>query len=182
MTLVCGIDPGLATGGMVLLRVQPEEVLAVQRLKTKPGDQSQVAGEKQFAQAVARGRLQVQQISAFLQEHDPDFISIESFVDLASRKGKEDRLRWTTPLVIGMIDAELQKLGMAERVRYQNPSILSQFRTEMSQLGEANKNRKRPDLLLPGDHLISNPHLLSAWAHASWRVARLQNDDASDMQ
>ena len=175
MITVCGIDPGLATGGMVLLQVEPEEkVLAVQRLVTKPGDAARVAGEKQFAQAVGRARMQVETMLGFLEEHKPDYISVESFVDLASRKGRQDRLRWTTPLVIGMLDAELVRLGLSDQVRYQNPSILSQFRGEMGQLGDANKKRGRGDLLLPGDRLISNPHLLSAWAHASWRAERIR--------
>lgn len=159
---------------MVLLQIEPrEEVLAVQRLTTKPGDAAKVAGEKQFSQAVGRARIQVQTMTAFLKEHNPDYISVESFVDLASRKGRQDRLRWTTPLVIGMLDHQLVEMGMSERVRYQNPSILSHFRVEMNQLSEANKKRGRKDILLPGDRLISNPHLLSAWAHASWRVERI---------
>jgi len=173
MPTVCGIDPGLATGGMVLLQVQPEEVLAVKSLKTKPGEQARVAGEKQFSEAVARGRDQISQITEFLQQHNPDYISIESFVDLASRKGRQDRLRWTTPLVIGMLDAELQRLGMADRVRYQNPSILSQFRVELGKLKDRNRLRSKTDVFIPGDQLVSNAHLLSAWAHASWRTTRL---------
>jgi hypothetical protein len=173
MSTVLGIDPGLATGGMVLLEVEPERVLKVQRLKTKPGEGESVAGEKQFSQAVARGRIQVAQMREFLIETEPDFISIESFVDLASRKGKQDRKRWTTPLVIGMLDSCLQDLGMEDKVRYQNPSVLFQFRVEINQIAEANRKRGRSDSLVLGDKLLSNEHLISAWAHASWRAARL---------
>lgn len=160
---------------MVLLRAEPEEVLAVGRLSTKATEAEQVAGEKQFALAVGRARLQARTMRDFVEEHDPDFISIESFVDLASRAGREDKKRWTTPLVIGMMDAELRDLGVEDRVRYQNPSVLAQFRSEMSALKEANSapGKRKESVLLPGDELISNSHLISAFAHASWRVARI---------
>ena len=174
-TTVLGIDPGLATGGMVMLRAHPEQVLAVGRLATKASEAERVAGEKQFALAVGRARVQAGAVRQFVEEHDPDHISIESFVDLASRAGKEDRKRWTTPLVIGMIDAELRDLGVDSRVRYQNPSVLAQFRSEISALQEANRLQRgrKSDVLVPGDHLLSNPHLISAFAHASWRATRI---------
>lgn len=175
MQTILGVDPGLATGGMVLIEAEPERVLAVGRLKTTASEGEQVAGEKQFAAAVARARIQASALRAFVEEHSPDFISIESFVDLASRAGREDRKRWTTPLVIGMMDAELRDLGVAERVRYQNPSVLQQFRTEINLLSEANAKpgKRRHDALIAGDTLITNSHLISAWAHASWRAARI---------
>ena len=175
MSLVLGVDPGLATGGLVLLSAEPETVLAVGRMKTTAQAGEQVAGEKQFASAVARARIQSQTVSDFAKEHQPDYISIESFVDLASRAGKQDRKRWTTPLVIGMIDYQLRELGLDKTVRYQNPSVLYQFRTEISQLQEANRlpGKRKQDVLVAGDCLLTNEHLISAWAHASWRVARI---------
>jgi len=178
METVLGVDPGLATGGMVLIEANPERVLAVGRMKTIASQGEQVAGEKQFASAVARARIQAKALREFAEEHNPDHISIESFVDLASRAGKEDRKRWTTPLVIGMMDAELRDLGMADRIRYQNPSVLYQFRVEINQIMEANRQRgkRQKDALCLDDRLLTNSHLISAWAHASWRAVRLNQE------
>ena len=74
-----------------------------------------------------------------------------------------------------MIDYQLRELGLDGTVRYQNPSVLYQFRTEISQLQEANRlpGKRKQDVLVAGDCLLTNEHLISAWAHASWRVARI---------
>jgi hypothetical protein len=121
-------------------------------------------------------------LRAFLAEHRPDLVAIESFVDLASRAGKEDRLRWQTPLVIGLIDPMLRDLGYTdEQIRYQNPSVLHQMRQERAQLMEANAapGKRREHVIVPGDELISNEHLVSAYLHGSWSVERLSAEELS---
>ena len=159
------------------MQAQPEQVLAVQRLKSPPQKSDRDRpGDHQFSDAILRARLQVATIKTFLVEHKPDLVAVESFVDLASRAGKEDRLRWQTPLVIGFIDCCLRDLGYTdERIRYQNPSVLNQMRVERGQMIEANAapGKRKEHVLVPGDEMVSNEHLISAYLHGSWSVERL---------
>lgn len=174
---VCSFDPGLATGAGVLFGVRPERVLDVIRLKTpkmtaarhRPGDMS-------FSDAVLRARAQAELMVQFVIKHEPDLVCCESFVDLASRKGKEDKLRWTTPLVIGHFDARMVQLGYTgPRLRYQNPVVLHQLRDERAMLIDANSapGKRKEHVLVPGDELITNEHLISAYLHGSWTIERL---------
>lgn len=173
----------MGSGGAVLLSARPESVLAALRLSTPAQKASRDRpGDMQFSDAVLRARGQVKLLRDFIVKHEPDLIAIESFVDLASREGKEDRLRWQTPLVIGMIDAMVRDLGYPdERIRYQNPIVLHQLRLERAQLVEANKPRgkRKEHVLVPGDQLVSNEHLISAFLHGSWSVERLEEDQLS---
>lgn len=171
-----GIDPGMSTGGAVLIQRSPEMVLDALRLKTPPQkwDREQ-PGDKQFSDSILRARGQADALLQFIDRHRPGLLAIESFVDLVSHTGKENRLRWQTPLVIGMLDAGIRDLGYEDhQIRYQNPVVLHQMRDERSKLNQANKaQRKRKDwVLVPGDQLISNQHLISAFLHGSWSVER----------
>jgi len=179
---VCAVDPGLATGAAVLFGTLPQRVLDAVNLKTPKAQANRDRpGDMQFTDAVLRARGQAAALRAFLIEHNPDMVCVESFVDLASRRrkgegGKEDRLRWQTPLVIGMIDPMLRELGYQDhQIRYQNPVALHHFRVERGVLWDAIRTRRKrtEHLVLPGDELITNEHLLSAFTHGLWTLDRM---------
>lgn len=179
---LCGIDPGLATGGMVLLGVEPERVLAALALgqaRVPRGYRAPRVGDSQFNAALARAQAWVDKAAAQVREWEPDLVVIESFTDLGShaRRGFQQK-RWQTPLVIGLLHARLLSDGLSrEQLQYQNPAVLKQMASERARWQAALKTQTifERDVLLPGDRLISSPHLVSACCHASWAVERVRS-------
>ena len=186
---ICGIDPGLASGGLVLVRSPKDRVLLSKSLVEKRGAASRSKteakkradllggwGDVAFTAAAARSENWVQQVREALDEiasegHSIDYFAIESFVDQPSRARQEKagllRNRWQTPLSMGRLAEELLRRGYSPEkgnVFYQNAgTVLTQWRTELGQL----ENRKRgEDAVLPGDSLVSNDHERKALVHA----------------
>lgn len=164
--IAVGIDPGLATGGMIAWN--GKEILETQKLGVKNiKDIVEIpVGDIQFVKTVLRAEKYVKQIISTLSQwnnkYDIVIIGIETFIDLPGKsKNKETgqqiwfKDRWKTPLVIGMLHPYLQ----AYNIHYQNPSILAAYREQMADLVEDYPQ-------------ISSGHLASAWCHAdyAWKI------------
>lgn len=186
---MCGIDPGLATGGMVLLG-PGGDVLDVHSLGVRKGRAGSVGDEHadaQFTEAVLRANVYVPSALAKLAEWEPDHVAMETFTDQESRakrrnsKGQVqfDRNRWMTPLVIGVMLPGLEDLGFdmgSGRLHLQNPAILHQFRDEIGLYDHRLKQGKGPlrQLLSAGDEQLTSEHLVRAWCHGTYRQIRLR--------
>lgn len=193
---IAGIDPGLASGGIVVIEGWPESVIYAKSLVASTSSAKQAAketgeilsptngwGDKEFTAAVLRAEawrnVFVRTLHEILDDHDIDVFAIESFVDQRSRAREEkQRLiknRWHTPLVMGMIHQELEKRDFNVRnhgVVYQNAGIvIKQANVEIAQL-KARKSKE--DLVVPGDRVITNDHLRKALAHALALSLRLK--------
>jgi hypothetical protein len=182
---LCGIDPGLAAGGAVILSLEDNEaILDVYNMRSKPDKKTVVVGDSQFTDAIQRARKIVEPLSEWIDSWKPEHIGIESFVDLGSRARKFSNAgqvqfninRWMTPLLIGMLDPALKDYKLI----YQNPAILRSFKQEITQINQANSdNKKRDDVLNKGDRLLSNDHLVKAWCHVSWLQMQLAKPNPS---
>jgi hypothetical protein len=199
MTIVCGIDPGLASGGLVLVERQGsrEEVLrsvslvekrgAAKRALTQTRERSALLGgwgDNQFTAAATRSAAWMNLFRETLKEiaaadQSIDFFAIESFVDQPSRARQEKagllRNRWQTPLTMGRLAEELERRGYSPEkgnLFYQNAgTVLRQWKTE---LGLLEKRKRGEDTLLPGDSLVSNDHERKALVHALALLLRLE--------
>jgi hypothetical protein len=195
--LVAGIDPGLASGGLVVIDVNDRErvVAAISLVETAAerayartqADEALAAwggwSDREFVTATFRAQRwlgQFQQALATITEHQPvTYFAVESFVDQRSRAREEQQRliknRWHTPLVIGLLMSELERYGATagnERVVYQNAGVvIRQLADEIARL----KNRKGVrDILVPGDQMIRNDHQRKAFAHALALSLRLR--------
>lgn len=186
---ICGIDPGLASGGIVLVQSPDDRVVLSRSLVEKRGSASkskedareQAAvlggwGDVAFTAAAQRSEAWLEAVRDTLDEikatgYEIDYFAIESFVDQPSRARKEKagllRNRWQTPLSMGRLAEELRRRGYSPEqgnIFYQNAgTVLTQWRTEIGQL---EKRKKGQDAIVPGDHLVSNDHERKALVHA----------------
>lgn len=183
-----GIDPGLASGGFVVVKAaRNEELVLFSRSLVPPrGTVSEAKivsstararlngwGDREFIEADSRARAWVLIFLAawaeFEAEHgEIEIFAIESFVDLHSKAKLMLKNRWHTPLVIGYLSAELRARGYTVengRIVFQNPSTLAQFSYELASL-DARKKPYPVDLVLRGDELVGNSHEARALAHA----------------
>lgn len=184
------IDPGLATGALVLTRCADETVLDAVSLKTNADKTRRDSfTDDEFHDAVQRATQWVAVATTYLRQWNVKYgvqrVVVESFVDLGSHatSGHAWRSkRWMAPLVIGMLHPNLVALVGADNVHYQNPAVLAHMRTEIAQVEAANKKagRKRAhDVLVAGDHQLRDEHMIRAWAHGSWAVDRIASRDDS---
>jgi hypothetical protein len=169
---ICGVDPGLATGGIVLVSKDSDEILGVQRLYStmkKKGDDEPL-GDVRFTDSVNRAAVISKTVLDFIDVHKPNLVVVESFVDFGSQAKRTNtqggaffaKDRWKTPLVIGYLSA-----GLAERsfpLIYTNPQILRQYADEISMLG----GKRDEDVIAPNDRLLTSDHLIKAWCHADY--------------
>jgi hypothetical protein len=175
--LVAGIDPGLATGGMVA--IVNHKIVAVQSLKSVR-EENDSTGDPVFTDAILRAEkicvTVTQTLFQWEREWGPiQLIGIESFVDLPSRLRHQNAAgqpiwikdRWKTPLVIGMMHAYLREYPL----QYYNPAILQSFRDELSGLQDPARRGK----IYPGAELLSNDHLMKAWCHAMYAYQKIAN-------
>lgn len=186
--VIAGVDPGLATGGFVIVDTSGDrQVLAAHSITTDSktrkeaeNEAKRVAedcggwGDREFTAAVLRAERWVEQFERHLNEFDReiDFFAVESFVDQRSRAREEKqrlvRNRWHTPLVMGCLTCALERYGAStrnRRVLYQNAGIvIRQWSAELSQLAE--RANKTSDVVIAGDHLVSNDHQRKALVHA----------------
>lgn len=183
--LIIGIDPGLTSGGVVLLEGPTERVIAakslvarIPRLEVPLGDKAFTAAERHAAhQADAVGAA----VSQMRAEHGEIVaIGMESFIDQPhrARTARHIKERWKTPLAIGHICARLHSLGFSSAegtLIFQDPSILGQFARELGAL-EARPRTSSAQVVCAGDHLLTNDHLRKAWAHGAWLNIRISKD------
>jgi hypothetical protein len=185
--IVAGIDPGLASGGFVVIdRANKKRVLTALALVEKAGA---VAHYKQEAREIAshlggwsdieflaadlRARAWmarfVDALNIFEAAHSAiDVFAVESFVDQAQHARKIVQKRWQTPFVIGMLVFELAQRGVTPlngRLVYQDAGrVLKQFSAERARLAARRKNDR--DVVVPGDRYVTNEHKRSALSHA----------------
>lgn len=191
--VIVGIDPGVATGAAVALTAQPaaEEVLDAISVSTRSDKQLEIVGDRHFTDAVRRARQAADRLLGFIDRWQPALVCIESFVDLESKHTRRraagqsghSQLRWMTPLTIGMLDAELRRLGYEDHIRYQNPGVLAQLASEIARLDHARKNKQltaHPQVVR-GQHLLTSEHRVRAWAHASWSRERFTPDQVQEV-
>lgn len=189
--LIAGVDPGLASGGVAILRSPKEEVVAASSLVEKRGSVKLAEeayqsssdidwGDREFSVASIRANSWLNNFIDFIDQVEGDyqpikFYAIESFVDQRSRAREEKqrlvRNRWQTPLVMGLLQAELASRGFsvaAGNLFYQNAGlVITQQKNEI--------NRLKQGGLIPGDDLIKNDHQRKALAHALALSLRLNH-------
>lgn len=180
---ICGIDPGLAAGGVVLVAAPKAEIIAVERLSSSVDKEFKEGypGDSNFADTMRRAEAVTQKIVNFVKQKKPDLVSIESFVDFGSQAKMTNKQggaffakdRWKVPLIIGYFSAELEKLGIP--IVYVNAAILRQYSDEIAMLETQRQKKKvnKNDLpseatVVKNDYLLTNDHLVKAWCHADW--------------
>jgi hypothetical protein len=194
---VGGIDPGLASGGLAVVRgdsinievlaaasfVEPKGSVAKSKSLAEDYSEFTQGGiDKEFTAAMLRADQWMIKFKAALdqvEELDIDAFAVESFVDQRSRAREEaNRLvknRWQTPIVIGMIAIELAKRDYKienNKLFYQNAGIIIRhWSKEIGALKARQVSGK--DLLFPGDACITNDHQRKALAHGLGLLVRL---------
>lgn len=189
--VIVGIDPGLSSGGLVAVAGRSERVVAAHSL-VGPGVPSRavdaegppITGDRNFTLAMAIAARQAQRIAALLDQlavaHRIVRVGIESFVDQRSRareeRGRLVKDRWKTPLVIGYTAALLAPRGFSTgdgTLVYQDAAtVLRQFSDQLAAL----RDSARSEPVCPNDHLLTNDHMRTAWAHAVWLAHRTGRD------
>jgi len=196
-----GIDPGLASGGFVVLESWPDKVIAAYSLVEKKGGAKKARAEvdqlltfidgwsdNEFTAAALRALAWRDSFIAALDDFESnhgavDVFAIESFVDQRSRAKEEKaqliRNRWHTPLVMGHLAQVLEDRGATMRnhkVFYQNAGIvIRQWSTELSAL--KSRSDRSQDVVVPGDVAVTNDHTRKALAHAKALSLRLQHKE-----
>lgn len=189
--LVIGIDPGLSSGGLVAIAGRSERVVAAYSL-VRPGvpsrradaDAEPLTGDRNFTLAMRIAAAQSARIAELValigSEHRIVRIGVESFVDQRSRAREEQaRLvkdRWKTPLVIGYAAALLAPIGFTTEdgsLVYQDAStVLRHMSAQLAAL----RDPARSEPVCENDHLLTNDHMRTAWAHAVWLAHRTGKD------
>lgn len=203
-SLIIGIDPGLATGGIVLIKVGrtslDDEVIdsfsMVEKKDLLNKDKERAVklielgvnrwGDREFTLAMLRTdrwvKKAIAEISRWEKEYGKiDKIAIESFVDQPSRAKQIMKLRWQTPLLIGAFVEKLKDLGYSEeQLVYQNAgTVLKQWQTELDLLkNDKRKKRARQEkpVIVTGDWQISNDHLRKALVHGLALAIRIREN------
>lgn len=180
-THIIGVDPGLSSGGIVLMQVADDRVLAADRfarIQRGTTPESYPGTDRAFADAnriATRRAIQLAEvITAWQEAFGPvGCIAVESFVDQASRGRALVKERWTTPLVIGHLAARLGDLGFCEpegTLVFQDAGmVLRHFQSELARMQAGEKD------IAPGQELLTNEHMRSAWAHAAWLALRIRD-------
>lgn len=200
---IAGIDPGLATGGLVLVksgRTDREDrvidaVSLVDKKKDIEADKKYIKskvgkenwGDRAFTVAILRMNrwvdLCIQEVERMREEHGIDMIGIESFVDQPSRAKKMMQLRWQTPLVIGSLAYRLEELGYTVengKIYYQNAGVvLKQWEAELALLKRENSRGGKPEgVIVAGDQIITNDHMRKALVHALALSIRMRKNNS----
>ncbi len=202
--LICGIDPGLASGGLVLLDAgDGDRVLGSHSLVEARGAVSKARGEAedlaaawgnwgdlQFTSAALRSEAWCRRVrealDGMVKEHGPiSFFAVESFTDQASRARQDKagliRNRWQTPLSIGGLADVLRDFGAEVsngRLVYQNAGVvLPQWRSELALL--ESRKRGQESGVAPDDHLVGNDHERKALVHALALALRLRDKNGN---
>lgn len=193
-SLICGIDPGLASGGLVVIDASDRDrVVAAYSLVEKKGAVAEAKkeaedkahelegwGDKAFTSAAIRSEKWIGKVEEAMEEisreHGPiAWCAVESFTDQPSRARKEKegllRNRWQTPLSMGGLQLVLAKFDLSlenGKLFYQNAGVvIPQWRDELARL-EAGEE------IAPGDKIVKNDHQRKALLHALALSLRLR--------
>ena len=198
--LIAGFDEGLNTGALVVLdrhardhagRVRVVEAVDLSEASAAPKQARAEARELaktfigvhdiEFCAAHLRAEAYTRRLTDALDGVAAEYgvevsiIALESFDDQAQHAKVMKKGRWKTPLAIGMAAGELVRRGYRldnGRLVYQNAGVvLKQNEDEIKRL--ADRRTKTLDVVRPGDHLITNGHKRSAFAHALALSTRL---------
>lgn len=183
-----GIDPGLASGGFVVLdRAQDEPRVAVAfsfvekrtAISAAKAEADRIAdrlggwSDKEFVAAHIRGRAWMTQFVSALDAFEAEFgeidvFGVESFVDQKQHAKKMMANRWQAPYLMGLLEVELERRGVTVengRLIYQNAgTVLTQTRAERAELQAGDAVAR--EAVIPGGALITNEHKRSALSHA----------------
>lgn len=181
-----GIDPGLATGGFVVLQMskpaltKPPTVVWASSFVEKasvrkelqaslPAYYQQRPGDKNYALADLRAEAWCAKLDVALSEYHDQFplpaaIAVESFIDQGSRSsGVWIKERWKTPHLIGRLVTILEKWGYTVSnggLLFQDAGVaLKQLQGELARMAAG-------EVFIPGGELLTNDHLRKSWAHA----------------
>ena len=189
---VGGLDPGLATGALVVIdRGDRERVLACYSLVEKRGARAHALarakeltesfkgtgtkgwGDVEFLSAELRAKVWADRFFAAFDECETngypiDILAMESFVDLKQNANKMMKNRWMTPLIMGLLIEGLSNREItveSGRLVYQGSGVvLPQLKVERARLKARVKADR--DLIVPGDRLVTTDHERSALSHA----------------
>jgi hypothetical protein len=204
---IAGIDPGLASGGFVVIRGGDRSVIKAyslveskrEREEAKDlavhfSNQAGIWGDNEFTTAVFRAEKWMQTFDQsyndFNNEYGKiDYFAIESFVDQRSRAREEKQQllknRWHTPLLIGLLVAYLNERDYKPQnhnLFYQNAGIIiRQWSTEIGMLAARKKGKNAKDVVVKNDHLITNDHQRKALVHAFALSLRLRDKIRKDI-
>jgi hypothetical protein len=204
---VAGIDPGLASGGFVVVKGGDRSVIKAYSLVEKKKEREQAKkmavdlskqagtwGDNEFTTAVFRAESWMkkfdQAFNEFTSEHGIiDYFAIESFVDQRSRAREEKqqllRNRWHTPLLMGLLVAYLNERDynpQNHNLFYQNAGIIiRQWSTEIGMLAARKKSKNAADVVVKNDYLITNDHQRKALVHAFALSLRLRDKLRKDI-
>lgn len=179
-THIIGVDPGLSSGGIVLLRVEDDCVIAADkfaRIQRGTTAESYPGADKAFADAnriaMRRAVQLAERVGEWHAQVGVGMIALESFVDQASRGRALIKERWTTPLVIGHLAARLADIGYSEpegTLVFQDAGmVLRHFQSELARMQAGEPG------ITPGQEHLANEHMRSAWAHAAWLALRIRD-------
>jgi len=183
---VCGIDPGLGSGALVVIdRANEKSLVAVESLVPPSGEIKSARKKAQDLADFLGGWSDIEFLAAdirarawmvrFCETFDRleekygamDIVAMESFVDQHQHAKRMMRNRWQVPFLMGLLLVELDRRGINpenRRLVYQNAGIvLSQLKGELEKLKE---RRHSHHVILPGDEQVSNEHKRSAFGHA----------------
>lgn len=157
MSIVVGIDPGLANTAIVV--VVDGHITGARTVTTKG------SGTPDFPTVMERGSricAEVERVMADLW--NVEAVAIEGYEDfggghLRNRNGRPIPNRWTTPAVCALIGARLGSLGYT--VVWQRPSVVMARYAAHKRFWADGKSG-----LVSGDERLTNDHLRSAAAHA----------------
>lgn len=181
--IICGIDPGYNTGGLVVLE-SPNRVIYARRMSPTKQEKAAAAelaktlvGDKQFNGADLVAQAQADRILLALDESPvkPDLLAVESFVDQPQYAKTMRAKLWTTPYTMGYLSAGLRARGysVAEgNLVYQNAGVvMKHFALRLKLLKDRDETTMQS--VYPGSDILTNDHMRSAFAHAAWRALRI---------
>lgn len=197
---ILGVDPGVASGGAVLIKSN-NTIISARSLVEKKNDKNKANesskkildsmdgwGDREFYSLVLRSHNWINRFKEYykemVNEHGAiDYIVIESFVDQRSRAREEKKQllinRWHTPFLMGELTYLLKKeeYVVGENIIFQNAGIvIRQWKNELDLLS-SRKKLDRSDIVVKNDNIIRNDHLRKALIHALAFSLRLKDQE-----
>lgn len=162
---ILAIDPGIANTGVVALDYDgtAEAFAFAGTLKT-----ASTGYHPEFTDVYDRAAEIATELAALCERLCPDFIVAESYKDYGGQHLRGARLRWTTPLLCGVLAARLGT--SANPVIWQDPEHVMKATAHVR-----DHWKHRGPGLIEGDAQITNDHLRSAAGHALYARTALWN-------